>query len=206
MVVAVIPETSIVPSTQSAHGNRTQAVVALYRAGIKTDRIAHVTGLSRRRVSAIVRQAIREAVRNAGVEDLRLKLFADLEEAKVGLQDTMAEEDDLLPKERVQLSGALVRLTHEQALLFGAHAPKQIRVDNALPVVNEQAAQRAREMVRFMELSDKMAAVGPGRRGLTAQEADDIIEADPEVVTPELLREYESLQVEPAPSSVPINF
>jgi hypothetical protein len=148
-----------------------------------------------------------DAVRNAGVEDLRLKLFADLEEVKVGLQDTFAEVDDLPPKERVQLIGAMVRLSHEQALLFGAHVPKQIRVDNASPVENEQAAQRAREIVEFMELSEKMAAVGPGRRGLTTQEAENIIEADEiKPSKPELLREFEEQNEKTPPSFVPINF
>jgi hypothetical protein len=101
----------------------------------------------------------------------------------------------------------MVRLSHEQALLVGAHAPKQIAVTDDAPVENEQAMEKAQRMIQFMTLSEKMAAVGPGRRGLTPQEADDIIEADTsEPTTPELLQEYEALRVEPAPSSVPINF
>jgi hypothetical protein len=188
MVVAVIPETSIVPPTPSAPGNRTQAVVALYRSGIATRRISEVTGLSRRRVSAIIRQVTMEAVKNVGVEDLRAKLFADLEEAKVGLQDTLGEVDDLPPKERVQLTGALVRLSHEQALLFGAHAPKQIAVTDEAPTVNEEAMAAAQRMIQFMTLSEKMAAVGRPRARLSSEAADELIEADVvEAEVPELL-------------------
>ncbi len=207
MVLAVQVDRSVVPLTRPAPRDRSQAVLALYKAGITTARISEVTGYSRRRVTAITRGFLEQSIKNARIEDLRAKLFVDLEEVKALVLDALLFGDDLSPRERAQQTNALIKIVHEQALLVGAHSPKQIAVTSEAPPVNEEAQAYAEKVVRFMELSEKLAAIGPPRTQLTTEYADELIEAEvaePEV--PELLRQFEDQYEERAPSSVPINF
>jgi hypothetical protein len=95
----------------------------------------------------------------------------------------------------------------DAAYRVGRYKGRQLAVTNGPQPENKEARAKAERMIQFMALSEKMAAVGPGRRELTTQEADNIIEAETvEPTTPELLREFEEQQEERAPSSVPINF
>jgi hypothetical protein len=93
----------------------------------------------------------------------------------------------------------LLKLVHEQALLVGAHSPKQIAVTKDEPVVNEQALEYSRGVVRFMELADKIAASGYGSgRSEPVVDVDVVMQGDvtetPE--KPELLRQYEAGELE----------
>jgi len=140
-------------------------VLALYRAGIPPARIAQVTKLNRHRVTQIVRESIAQGFQEAGVEDVRLRLLVDLEELKVALQRRLFFGQEISPTEQIRLANSIVRIIHEQALLAGAHAPKQVTVESGPPVVNEKARQRARDLVEFMDLADQIARSGYGARG-----------------------------------------
>lgn len=132
-------------------------------------------------------------LKNAGVDELRMKLFVNLEEVKVTIQDSLLLREQLSSRERAQLTSSLIKIVHEQALLVGAHAAKQIAVADAGNVVNEEAMAYAKDVVRFMELSEKMAAANHGRSRLTADDADAIIDADlVEPTVPDLLRQFEA--------------
>jgi hypothetical protein len=188
--------TAIAPSPSRAHSRgRQQSVVAFYRAGVTTDRIARLTHLSRRRVTEIVRQSIAEVVREAGVEKVRLQLYVDLEEAKAQVQNALLFSPDLSPRERNQLFASLVKIVHEQALLIGAHAQKQLHVTEDIPETNEQAEEYARGVVEFMNLADKIAASGYGSGRTPPDAPTDFVGYAGTVETdemPELLRQYEA--------------
>jgi hypothetical protein len=84
MVMTTAREAQPPPQGQSAQESRMQTVLTLYEAGVQTERIARLTGLSRRRVTDIVRQFTIESVGNTGVRELRLSLYADLQETGPG--------------------------------------------------------------------------------------------------------------------------
>jgi hypothetical protein len=196
MVMATAGGAQPPPQGLSAQQRRQQNVLALYRAGAQTERIARLTGLSRRRVTDIVREFTIESVGNAGVHQLRTGLFADLQEAKELVQVAIFFSTELSTRERTQLINQLVKLVHEQALLIGAHAPRQLKVTNEVPPENEEAAAYARGVVRFMDLADKIAGSGYGSgRTELGSDAEELLEADvPElpIVKTELLRMYEA--------------
>jgi hypothetical protein len=201
------------PATVAA---RQQSVWLLYCIGVHSYAdLSRWTGFSNVLCRQIVRKKLAEGA-GRDIEDFRNTSWAHLEMLRIELEPaihiTRNPLDGSLLPEGVRVTphkddvSSYIKIIHEQALLTGTHAPKQVAITGDAPTVNEEAAA-AQRLVRFMTLSEKMAAVGPGRRGLTAQEADDIIVADTaEPTTPELLQEYEAQRVEPAPSSVPINF
>jgi hypothetical protein len=103
----------------------------------------------------------------------------------------------------------LIKLVHEQALLVGAHGPKQLKVTSEVPPENEEAAAYARGVVRFMDLADKIAGSGYGS-GRNPRDADteQLLEADvPEspTVKPELLRQVEAIAQETASGPVTLS-
>jgi hypothetical protein len=184
-------------------------VVSFYRAGLNTDRIAQLTGLSRRRVTEIVKESIGRALEDAGTDGIRRQLYAELEHMKRVFQDALFfHSDDASPRERAQLAGIILRLIHEQAVLMGVNAPKQqIAFTYEQPVRNEQAEEYARGVVRYMELADKIAAssYGSGRREPTADEKlfleSNLHES---TGTPELLLAYEAGLLEEDPDPEPL--
>ncbi len=183
-------------------------MVTFYRAGLNADRIARLTGLSRRRVTEIVKESIGQALEDAGTDGIRRQLYAELEQIKAPFRDAfLFHSDDASPRERARLAGIIIRLIHEQAVLMGVNAQKQIAVTNDQPVVNEQAEEYARGVVQFLNLADKIAASGyGGGRSASAVAHELLIEMDvqEETGTPELLLAFEAgaLEVEPVPEPV----
>jgi hypothetical protein len=103
--------------------------------------------------------------------------------------------------------GMYLKIVHEQAMLVGAHAPKQIAVTNAQPAVNEEAEEYARGVVQFMDLADKIAASGYGSgRAKLAVDPELLLEADVHETTekPELLSAYEAGVLEADPDPEPL--
>ena len=184
-------------------------MVTFYRAGVNTDRIAHLTGLSRRRVTEIVKESIGRALEDAGTDGVRRQLYAELEHMKRVFRDALFfHSDDASPRERARLTGIILRLIHEQAVLMGVNAPKQqFAFTYEQPVRNEQAEEYARGVVRYMELADKIAAsgYGSGRREPRADEKQ-FLEANrhESTGTPELLLAYEAGALEMDPDPEPL--
>jgi hypothetical protein len=156
MVVATTPVSRRAQAT-----TRKQTVTNLYRAGFRTGRIAQLTHLSRRRVTEIVKESIAQGLRDSSIEEIRIGLYVDLEELLVITEQAFYHNPDLSRRERNRLVCVIVRLIHEQAWLMGLHAPRQVAVVKDQPVKNEQAEAFARDVARFIELSNKM--VGPAR-------------------------------------------
>ncbi len=156
-------------------------------------------------MTEIVKESIGQALEDAGTDGIRRQLYAELEQLKAPFRDALFfHGDDASPRERARLAGIIVRLVHEQAVLMGVNAPRQIAVSTEQPVVNEQAEEYARGVVRFMELADKIAASGYGSgRSNLAVDHELLIEMDAqeEAGTPELLLAFEAgaLEVEPVP-------
>jgi hypothetical protein len=183
-------------------------VVTFYRAGLTTDRIAHLTGLSRRRVTEIVKESIGQALEDAGTDGIRRQLYAELEQLKAVFRDALFfHSDDATPRERRQLADVIIKLIHEQAVLMGVNAPRQIAVSNEQPVRNEQAEEYARGVVEYMELADKIAASGYGSgRSVSAVDHELLIEMDvpEETDAPELLLAFEAGALEADPDPEPL--
>jgi hypothetical protein len=187
--------------------SRKRTVVAYFQAGVKTDKIARLTHLSRRRVTAILRESMAQSLRDTSIEEVRLRLYVELQELLAVLQDAFFFDDDLSPRERGQLVSSIVKVVHEQALVMGLHAPRQVAVVNEQPVENEQAAKYARDLVTFMNLCDKIAASGYGSgRSPETLDTELLLEADAadSPLKPELLRQFEAgeLATEPRPRRV----
>jgi hypothetical protein len=202
MVVAL--ETPVRPSTPSSKQSRRETVLRLYGAVVETDRIAKLTGLSRRRVNGLVREHSIESVRTAEVQELRLGLFVDLEEVKNLLQRSLLFRKDVPAKERTQLVNGIVRIVHEQALLMGAHAPRQVAVTQTV-VENPLADQYVEDLEKWMDLADKLglSGYGSGREEMASEDAEGVLDADLEPAPPTPLRSYQAgdldLVAEPRP-------
>jgi len=160
-------------------------VITFYRAGLNTDRIAHLTGISRRRVTEIVNESIGQALEEAGTDGIRRQLYAELEMLKAPFRDAFFfHSDDASPRERARLANIIIRLIHEQAVLMGVQAPRQVAITSSPPPVNEEALAFSRDVVRFMDLSDKIAASGYGSgRTELAVDPDLLLETDVQVTT-----------------------
>lgn len=212
--LAIAPSPSPSPPPSSSTRSRTKSstrrttVVSFYRAGLNTDRIAHLTGLSRRRVSEIVKESIGQALEEAGTDGIRRQLYAELEMLKAPFRDALFfHSDDASPRERARLTGIILRLIHEQAVLMGVNAPKQqIAITHEQPVKNEQAEEYARGVVEYMRLADKIAASGYGS-GRAKPTVDDELFLETNLHestgTPELLLAYEAGLLEEEPSPEP---
>ena len=104
-------------------------------------------------MSEIVKESIGRALEDAGTDGIRRQLYAELEQLKAVFEDAFFfHSDDASPRERARLAGIILRLIHEQAVLMGVQAPRQIAVTSDQPVVNEQAEEYARGVVRYMQL------------------------------------------------------
>ena len=205
MVVAL--EAPVRTSAPSSKQSRRETVLRLYGAGVETVRIARLTGLSRRRVTGLVREHAVESVRNAEVQELRLMLFVDLEEIKDVLQRSLLYRKDVPAKDRTQLVTGIVRIVHEQALLMGAHAPRQVAVTQTVvenPLADEYV-EDLEDLEKWMDLADKIAqsGYGSGREELTHDEAESALDADSEPTTPSLEHAYEAVELGPYPVTRP---
>jgi len=205
LALAPLPSPSPSPTRKRTKpSTRRQTVVTFYRAGVKTDKIAHLTGISSRRVTEIVNESIGQALDEAGTDGIRRKLYAELEALKDVFVDALFFHfDDASPREQAQLATTFVKIIHEQAVLMGVNAPRQVAVATFKPQDNEEALKLSRDVVRFMELADRIAESGYGSgRSTMAVDPELLLESDVSEATgtPELLLAYEAglLEVEPA--------
>jgi len=199
--------------------SRQQAVWLLYCVGVHSyAELSRRTGYSAVWCGQIVRRRLATEQGQRDVQEVRATQWAHLEALRIALEpaihitrnpvtgEKLPEGMHIVPNKDDVAS--YIKLIHEQALLTGSHSPKQMAITNeSAPAENEEAQAYAEKVVRFMELSEKLAAIGPPRTQLTTEYADELIDADvaePEV--PELLRQFESEYDERAPSPVPINF
>lgn len=207
LAIAPSPPPSSPSRTRTKPSTRRTTVVNFYRAGLTTDRIARLTGVSRRRVTEIVKESIGQALEDAGTDGIRRQLYAELEQLKRVFRDAFFfHGDDASPRERRQLADVMIKLIHEQAMLMGVQAPRQISVSNEQPVRNEEAEEYARGVVEYMRLADKIAASGYGSgRSASAVDHELLIEMDvpDESGTPELLLAFEAGALEADPDPEP---
>ncbi len=179
-------------------------------------KLAEMTGYSAERCRQIIHAKLAEGA-DREVLELRKSLYADLEQLKQVYVVAIHNPTNPLTGQPLQPgimiipdkdeASMLLKIIHEQAMLVGAPAPKQVSVSQAQPAVNEEAEEYARGVVQFMNLADKIAASGYGSgRSATAvdHELRSEMDVQQETGTPELLLAFEAgaLEGEPVPEPV----
>jgi hypothetical protein len=151
--------------------------------------LAAATGYSYDHVREIIREQILLQAEEEDVVEYRRQLWADLEEVKLTLAPALfprslpdgtplPEGIGVIPADK-DAAATFLKFCHEQALLVGAHAPKQTTTTHKVEE-NAQADQFANDLTEWMDLADKlgMSGYGSGREELSHEDAESVLDAD----------------------------